>query len=265
MSMPIPAVVAHGGAGAGPHRLPNIEAAVARAAEILESGGSAVEAAVEACVILEDDPVFNAGTGSVFRTDGSVLLDASIQTSDGRMGFVIAMEETPNPIRVAAGLLDESINGLTGEGARLWADTHGFSRASVEGRPPNEEVSDTVGVLTRDKEGVIVCATSTGGCGNRPPGRVGDVPLPGCGFWVQGGVGVGATGIGEAITRALLSYRVADRILGGAGLTGAMRWALEEIVESDAEVGIISLGSEGNGVGISNRTNMPWAEWCASH
>ena len=258
-----PAAVAHGGAGAGPERQPNIEAAVARAAEILDSGGSAIAAAVEACVILEDDPVFNAGTGSMFRTDGSVLLDASIQTSDGRMGFVIAMEETPNPIRVAADLLDERINGLTSEGARLWADQKGFVRAAVEGRPPHDEVSDTVGVVARDKTGAIVCATSTGGCSNRPPGRVGDVPLPGCGFWVQEGVGVGATGIGEVITRALLSYRVAERISNGSKIGEAMQWGLDEAIENDAEVGIIALGPEGSGVGLSNRTNMPWATWCA--
>ena len=161
--MSIPAVVAHGGAGAGPERLANVERAVAIAAGILESGGSAVEASVEACAVLEDDPVFNAGTGSVFRTDGTVLLDASIQVSDGRMGFVIAMEDTPNPIRVAADLLDEQINGLTGEGARSWADAQGFSKTPVEGRPPFKGATDTVGVITRDRSGSIACATSTGG------------------------------------------------------------------------------------------------------
>jgi|TARA_B100000586_G_scaffold3570_1_gene2415 beta-aspartyl-peptidase (threonine type) len=259
--MTVPAAVAHGGAGAGPHRLPNIEVAVSRARGILEAGGSAVKAAVEACVILEDDPVFNAGTGAVFRTDGSVSLDASIQTSDGRMGFVIAMSDTPNPIMVAADLLDEGINGLAGDGARSWADDRGFEKSTVEGRPPHDEVSDTVGVVTRDATGAIACATSTGGCSNRPPGRVGDVPLPGCGYWVQEGVGVGATGIGEAITRSLLSYRVADRIIGGSRLGDGMQWALDEIVEDGAEVGIIALGSDGEGLGLSNRPNMPWASW----
>ena len=107
-----------------------------QAAGILDSGGSAIEAAVEACVVLEDDPVFNAGTGSVFRTDGSVHLDASIQTSEGKMGFVIAMQDTPNPIRVAADLLDEDINGLSGDGARLWADSR-VSKSNVQGRPPS--------------------------------------------------------------------------------------------------------------------------------
>ena len=187
--MALAAVVAHGGAGAGPERLANVERAVAIAAGILESGGSCVEAAVEACVVLEDDPVFNAGTGSVFRNDGSVELDASIQTSDGRMGFVIAIQETPNPIRVAARLLDQEVNGLTGDGARTWADEQGFPRSQVEGRPPFQRATDTVGVITRDGNGNIACATSTGGCSDRPSGRVGDVPLPGCGFWVQEGVG----------------------------------------------------------------------------
>ena len=261
--MAIPAAVAHGGAGAGPERLANVERAIAIAAGILESGGSCVEAAVEACVALEDDPLFNAGTGSVFRNDGSVLLDASIQTSDGKMGFVIAMEETPNPIRVAADLLAEEINGLTGEGARIWADKKGFERAPVEGRPPHDGATDTVGVVTRDRTGAIACATSTGGCSNRPAGRVGDVPLPGCGFWVQDRVGVGATGIGEAITRGMLSYRVAERILGGEGLEQSMMWALENCLEEDAEVGIIALGEEGTGHGLSNSTNMPWASWMA--
>ena len=261
--MALAAVVAHGGAGAGPERLANVERAVAIAAGILESGGSSVEAAVEACVVLEDDPVFNAGTGSVFRKDGSLELDASIQTSDGRMGFVIAIQETPNPIRVAARLLDQEVNGLTGDGARTWADEQGFPRSQVEGRPPFQRATDTVGVITRDGNGNIACATSTGGCSDRPSGRVGDVPLPGCGFWVQEGVGVGATGIGEAITRGMLSYRVAEKILAGKDLEESMIWALEDCIEEGAEVGLIALGSEGTGHGLANSKNMPWASWIA--
>ncbi|MBJ29271.1 MAG: hypothetical protein CMB61_04345 [Euryarchaeota archaeon] len=261
--MSVPAVVAHGGAGAGPERLANVERAVAIAAGVLSSGGSAVEAAIEACTALEDDPVFNAGTGSVFRTDGSVSLDASIQTSDGRMGFVIGMGETPNPIRVAASLLDEDINGLCGDGASYWADEKGFKRSQVQGRKPFGGATDTVGVLTRDRGGLIACATSTGGCSDMPPGRVGDVPLPGSGFWVQEGVGVGATGIGEAITRGLLSFKVAELISKGGEIEKSMMKALDDSIEEGAEVGIIALSSEGTGHGISNSENMPWSSWIA--
>lgn len=143
--MTTPAAVAHGGAGPGPDRQHNVEAAVQRAAEILQAGGSAVEAAIEACVLLEDDPVFNAGTGAVFRNDGSILLDASLQTSDGRMGFVIAMRDTPNPIRVAADLLDEEINGLAGDGGRVWATRIGLGVSRIpmtKPRRPSEVCSE---------------------------------------------------------------------------------------------------------------------------
>ena len=260
-SMTVPAAVAHGGAGPGPHRQENVEAAIARAAGILETGGTAVEAAVEACVMLEDDPVFNAGTGAVYRTDGSVLLDASLQTSDGRMGFVIAMRDTPNPIRVAAALLDEEINGLAGNGARAWADSKGHPKAAVDGRPPRVGVGDTVGVIARDFTGALACATSTGGTSYRPAGRVGDVPLPGSGFWAEHGLAVAATGVGEAITRSLLRYRVHDRVLSKEStLESAMQWGINELIEDGVSVGLISLASDGGGAGYSN-TDMPWAAW----
>ena len=82
-------------------------------------------------------------------------------------------------------------------------------------------------------------------------------------FWVQQDVGVGATGIGEAITRAMLSYRVADRISSGDGLMDAVKSTLDEFIDNESEVGIIALGIDGPGVGHSNRENMPWATWCA--
>ncbi len=259
--MTVPAAVAHGGAGPGPDRQHNVETALSVAAEILQSGGSAIEAAVEACVELEDDPVFNAGTGAVFRIDGSVSLDASIQTSDGRIGFVIGMEDTPNPIRVARDLLDEQINGLAGQGARLWADERNHVKSEVQGRPPRGDEGDTVGVIARDLNGLLACATSTGGTSFRPAGRVGDVPLPGSGFWADESVAVAATGVGEAITTSLLSYRVHDRFIqSSSDLRASMEWGIDELIETGVSVGLIGLASQGDGVGASN-TDMPWAAW----
>ena len=278
--MAAPAIVVHGGAGAGPERLPNLESAIEAARSAFESDGDAIQAAVEACVVLEDDPVFNAGTGSVMRNDGSVPTDASLQVSDGRMGFVAVMENTPNPIRICVDLLDEEINGLAGAGARAWADKRGHLNAEVVGRPPKgnkgdvgrlggampEADTDTVGAIARDASGLIAAATSTGGTSYRPAGRVGEVPLPGCGFWGEEGLGVAATGVGEAITTALLSYRVHQQIQSWEEITpqaleSGMHWGIRELIKPETAVGIISLGSKGEGSGVAN-TDMPWATWC---
>ena len=119
----------------------------------------------------------------------------------------------------------------------------------------------TVGIITRDTTGSLACATSTGGTSYRPAGRVGDVPLPGSGFWAQGDLAVAATGVGEAITKSLLSYRVYERIRStGDSLDAAMRWGIDELIDEGISVGLISLGSEGEGRGHSN-TDMPWAAW----
>ncbi len=288
-----PAIVVHGGAGAGPERLPNLQPAIEAARRVFAAGGDAIEAAVEACVVLEDDPVFNAGTGSVLRTDGSVLTDASLHVSDGRMGFVAVMENTPNPIRICVDLLDEDLNGLAGAGARAWADERGYTNAPVVGRPPkgkagdvgelggahpplseaaqasqsDHTATDTIGAIARDSNGLIAAATSTGGTSWRPPGRVGDVPLPGCGFWSGEGIGVASTGVGEDITRALLSYRVHERIRASGdsstdALAAAMKWGIDSLIPPEKQVGIIALGPEGEGAGAAN-TEMPWATWCA--
>ena len=49
--MAAPAVVVHGGAGAGPERLSNLQPAIEAARLVFESGGDAIQAAVEACVV----------------------------------------------------------------------------------------------------------------------------------------------------------------------------------------------------------------------
>ena len=269
------AVVAHGGAGPGPDRRANLIPCLERAREVLDLGGSAIEAAVEACVMLENDPVFNAGTGAVLRTDGSVLTDASLQTGDGKLGFVTCMHNTPNPIRICLDLLDEEINGLAGTGARDWANERGHKQAHVVGRAPKGQIGDidaeitgdTVGVIVRDRHGEIAAATSTGGCSYRPAGRVGDVPLPGCGFWAEDGLAVAATGIGEAITCALLSNRIYERIrvsdnFSLESLNSTIKSTIDGLIDPKYQVGVIVLGPSGEGIGVSN-TDMPWSTWQA--
>ncbi|MGB0791169.1 MAG: isoaspartyl peptidase/L-asparaginase [Candidatus Thalassarchaeaceae archaeon] len=256
------AIIAHGGAGADPAKTANIQSAVDAGGRSLAQGASALEVAVMVCAALEDDPAFNAGTGSVTRQDGSVLVDASVQTGDGQMGFVVSMPETPNPVRVAAALIDEGVNGLAGMGARAWADERGFPRADVIPRPPDDAKSgDTVGAIALDSQGRIAVATSTGGCSDRPPGRVGDVPLPGCGFWAESGIAVAATGIGEAITREMLCFRVHNQISRkDKTMPEAFKSAISTRFDEETDVGLIGINEAGATHAHSN-TNMPWASW----
>ncbi len=250
------AIICHGGAGHSAKDQPGVDAAVAAGWRILESGGGALAAALAAVVLMEDDPSLNAGSGGRMRDDGTVQLDAAVMTSDGRLGVVTCIEETKNPILVAARLLDEKVNILAGRGARLFADSQGFPRDEVNGssRPAD---TDTVGAVVRDEDGLIVVATSTGGCTGRPLGRVGDTPIIGAGFWCEDGFGVAATGIGEDITLRLSSLRVADRHREGASSAQAMREVIATYPDT-IEVGFITLSKRGDGLGMAN-TKMPWA------
>ncbi len=248
-----PMIVCHGGAGHSAQDQPGVDKAADAGFAILSEGGSALDAVLAAVQIMENDPVLNAGTGGRRRDDGSVQLDAAIATSDGRLGAVICIEDTPNPIQVAASLLDEEINILAGTGARIWADKIGIPKKQVEGSDkPNS--TDTVGAVAIDSTGAMIVASSTGGCSGRPRGRVGDTPLWGSGFWADDRIVLAATGIGEAITRELLCHRVA---LYQGDLEDALRFGIE-IFDEDVEIGLIGLTIDGQGLGLAN-TGMPWA------
>ena len=252
-----PALVCHGGAGHGARDQPGVDIASAAGWDVLTSGGTALQAVLDAVMIMEDDTRLNAGTGGRMRDDGSVQLDAAVATSDGRLGMVMAIEETPNPILVAAELLDEPFHVLAGEGARTWADSKGVQRAPVVGSP-RPIASDTVGAIAREQSGALAVASSTGGCTGRPPGRVGDTPLWGSGLWCDANIGVAATGIGESIIEELLSYRVAaEHQRNGGDLAAALNWGIDQF-SPDIQVGLIALDTSNSGLGLAN-TGMPWA------
>ena len=251
--MSSPMLVCHGGAGHTAKDQPGVDQAADAGWAILNSGGSAVDAAIAAVQVMEDDPVLNAGTGGRKRADGSVQLDAAIATSDGRLGAIMAIEDTPNPIQVAAGLLDQPIHILVGEGARSWADGKGYPNAKVMGSD-SPSGNDTVGCVAIDQYGLMAVASSTGGCTGRPRGRVGDTPLWGPGFWVDENVALAATGIGEEITLKMLCHRVAIH-------PGSLQEKLQHgmsLFDSSIEVGLIGITVEGEGLGLAN-TGMPWA------
>ncbi|MFQ5614094.1 MAG: isoaspartyl peptidase/L-asparaginase family protein [Anaerolineae bacterium] len=234
------ALIVHGGAGDIPadehlaHQA-GCRAAVLAGFEVLRQGGSALDAIETAIVLMEDDPAFDAGTGSFLNQAGVVQLDAGVM--DGatlQIGAVAAVERVQNPIKVVRRLLTDRYNVLVGRGAEAYAAQQGFAqiepdalivererrrwREAMEKGPPateeefsSGEGSGTVGAVAIDRSGNIVAGTSTGGSRFKPVGRVGDSPLPGCGYFADSRLGgASATGFGESIMRVQLSRSAAD-------------------------------------------------------
>lgn len=229
------AMIVHGGAWAIPDDQVDAHArgcleAVQAGYGVLHSGGLALDAVQAAIRIMEDDPIFDAGRGSCLTQDGGVELDASIM--DGatlNVGAVACVKRIAQPIDLARLVLESPHVLLVGEGAERFAQQHGMSLCDPESlivererriweefkreghtsvRDVFEPRQDTVGAVALDASGNIAAGLSTGGTPNKLPGRVGDVPLMGCGFYADNTVGgVACTGLGEAIARMALAQR----------------------------------------------------------
>jgi L-asparaginase / beta-aspartyl-peptidase len=211
---------------------------------VLASGGSAV-AAVEAVVrALESDPTFNAGEGAILNADGIAQLDAAIMRgSDLAIGAVGALEGVAHPISVARRLLDETAGLVVGEGARAFA--------ALEPEPPptltraTASSGDTVGCIALDQSGEMAVGLSTGGLQGKMPGRVGDSPLPGCGFYVDDALGgVALSGDGDAIARVLLASQVMRHLETSSPMSAA-RTGLQKLARVGGEAGAIVLDLRG--------------------
>ena len=244
-------IMVHGGAGAldnvkdektAVRYLESIRVVLEHGRQVLELGGSALQA-VEACAsLLEDDPVFNAGCGSVLNENGKVEMDAAIM--DGRdlsAGAVAAVDNIANPIQLARLVMTESEHVmLIAEGAMRFADHCGIKRAPEnyfftpdrvkqleEARLKNKIMLDhddvdsnsedqkygTIGAVARDTLGNLAAATSTGGIVNKRQGRVGDSPIIGAGVYADNETcAVSATGYGEEFMRTVISKTIADFI-----------------------------------------------------
>jgi beta-aspartyl-peptidase (threonine type) len=276
-----PIVITHGGAGAAADLRDGPEAAAHAALERLFRSEEALDAALCAARVLEDDPRFNAGTGSNLRLDGrTIQMDAALMTSDGRFGAVMALERVKNPIVVARAVLDSPHLMIAGDGAQRLARRIGqkdydplttrarekYERWRVEhGRTPHEQwwdfpeefrAKDTIGAVVRDRKGNFAVANSTGGTTTMLLGRVGDSPILGAGLYAGPAGGVAATGEGEEIVRRLLCFRIYQRMAAGESTETACRAELEDVPETIA-VGLIAIGRDG-AFGASNR-QMPFA------
>jgi beta-aspartyl-peptidase (threonine type) len=243
-----------------------LEAAAAGAA-VLKAGGSALRAVEASLRVLEDDPTFNAGYGSDQNAAGEVEMDAALM--DGRtldIGAVAAITGVRHPISVARLLLREGPTLLVAEGARLFAAEAGAELCEPEDMIVKSELAashDTVGCVALDGSGNIAAGTSTGGLSGTMVGRVGDSPLPGCGFYAENGVGgVAFSGDGESISRTLLAAAVMQE-LGAEMPDEAVERALLRLDRVGGEAGGIVLDRRGRFGWAHNSTHFPVA-WATS-
>jgi beta-aspartyl-peptidase (threonine type) len=266
-----PAIIVHGGAGpikddSLPARLEGCKGAALAGWKILERGGSALDAAEAAVTVLEDDPLFNAGTGSTLNSQGKVEMDAAIMEGRTlRAGSVAALSGIKNPIRLARRILEDGRHILLAcDGALLFARAIGFPEID-----PDELITErekqrwesrhgTVGCVAFDAAGNLAAATSTGGIFGKLPGRVGDSPLLGCGTYADERAAVSCTGHGEAIMRVLLAKSAADLMSGGVGAQAAAEKAVDLLAAKTGSTGgLILIDRDGNIGYARNTTHMP--------
>jgi beta-aspartyl-peptidase (threonine type) len=233
-----PSLIVHGGAWDIPDEAVDAcksgcQRALAAGWSILSRGGLALDAIEAAIIVLEDDPVFDAGFGSHLNLDGRVECDAIVMNGATlRSGAASTLQRVKNPIRVARKILENCPHMmLVAEGAERFAKEHGIKLCH-----PDEMISEaereawlkckgdkhaaehhrgheagTVGAVALDSHGNFFAATSTGGTCCKLPGRVGDSPLIGCGCYADSEAGgVSCTGYGEAIMKVVLAKTTVD-------------------------------------------------------
>ena len=257
------AIVVHGGAGRWPEEAherarEGVERAVRAGHAVLEAGGDALSAVQAAVIVLEDDPVFNAGRGAVLDERGFIAHDAAVMRgADRAAGAVAAIKGIRNPVTAARTVLDEGRHVmLVGESAGLYARQAGLVTApeawfrTEERRQAFERGDDerggTVGAVARDAAGGMAAATSTGGSSGKHPGRVGDSPLVAAGTWADDATAaISCTGDGEAIIRVALAHEI-DALIRHAGLSlaEACERALAGL-EHLGTAGLIAVGADG--------------------
>ena len=266
---------------------------LSEAASLLAGGACAGDAVERAITRVEDEPAYmSVGYGGLPARDGHVLLDASYM--DGgmlRYGGVMAAEHIQNPIRAARLLCGRKTNCLlAGRGAEQFALSAGLpmrdmrtpastarwreAMQALRDEAPLDAYRghDTVCVLALDSAGRMVAGTSTSGLFLKEPGRVGDSPIVGSGFYCDARYGAAAaTGLGEDVMRGCLSYEIVSLMRRGAGAQEACEEALRGLVdrkralgEDAGSISLIALSAQG-GFGASTTLDVfPFATGDAS-
>ena len=289
------AIVIHGGAGyLSKENMPlkkqkqykmALEKALNKGYEILENGGTAIDAVQNTLIILENSPLFNAGKGAVFDNQGKNKMDASIM--DGKTlntGAVAGISNVKNPIQLARIVMDSTKHVLlSGKGAEIFAEQHhlkfekdayfytkkqhenllkvqkkerelklGKAVAKKETDKKGNQKYGTVGAVALDKTGNIAAGTSTGGLTNKKYGRIGDSPIIGAGTYANNNVcGVSCTGIGEYFIRTLAAHEVSS-------LIQYKKLSAKEAIKEVIHQQIANLGGKGGMIVLDKYGNIAW-------
>jgi L-asparaginase / beta-aspartyl-peptidase len=281
-------LVIHGGAGTiersnmTPEKEREYRAGLERALTagygILKRGGSSLDATEAAVRVLEDDPHFNAGRGSVFTSAGTNEMDAAIM--DGKTlaaGAVAVLKRVKNPISLARLVMEKSGHVMMdGEGAEAFAKENGLElvdqkyfftqkrwealqkikaaekkRTGGAGKAfiiTDQDRHGTVGAVALDKNGNLAAATSTGGTTNKRPGRVGDTPVIGAGTYANNATcAVSATGDGEYFIRASVGHDISALMeYRGMSLKDSAQAVLDKVAKLGGTGGLIAIDRQGN-------------------
>mgnify|MGYP002633290972 CR=1 FL=1 len=254
------AILTHGGAGSDPKDSDGPKSAANRGMDLMENGKTALTAVVDAVKYLEDDPRFNAGLGSRLRADGrTIQLDASCMTSNNEFGAVACVENIKNPIDIAHGVLLHSPHILiVGDGARIFAEEYHIPVACLsvsDGKAMTGTSCDTVGAVAFDGT-TFAAALSSGGLEGAALGRVGDVPMPGCGLYCGPLGAVACTGYGEFIALKILAKEVYTWLENSMSPDEATQKALA-LFDDSVDIGLIILTP--NGFASNARNCMAWS------
>lgn len=262
-----------------------LQAALDAGYTALEQGKSALDSVLQAVISLEDNPLFNAGKGSVFTKQGKHEMDAAIMDgSNLEAGAVAAIQHIKNPVQLAADVMRHTEHVmLSSQGALDFALAQGYTtepddyffsqlrhdqwqqaqQTGAVALDHNIQVKDkkfgTVGAVAVDSNGNVAAATSTGGMTNKQYGRIGDSPLIGCGTYANNNTcAISCTGHGELFIRAVTAYDVSCLMeYKGLSLQEAMSIVVhDKLIKIGGEGGMIGVDSKGNTALVFNSEGM---------
>jgi L-asparaginase len=263
-----PKLIIHGGAGNTVDSKGNVEQVRESLYEIINAvypmllnGESAISAVVKGCELLENDPRFNAGTGSVLQSDGQIRMSAAIMDGD-RQSFsgVINTSRVKNPIYLAQALQDSAdrvlsdygsielirelgtpiFDPLTDKRLHEWIE----ERKTSFSRKMADVAMGTIGVVALDRNGRLCAGTSTGGRGFERIGRVSDSAMP-AGNYANAQAAVSCTGVGEDIIDECLAAKIAIRVTDGMSLQVAVDKSFAESKARNRDLGAICIDASG--------------------